>query len=370
MQRNCSSGSRRPTDLAARHVRQKRLQLARDIRDKTKIYLDTKYWILLREERLGRSKNKCVAELLSRLECLVRNGHAICPLNADVFFEVFKQNDPRTLTATARLLDDLSCGVTIIPMTERLPLEAFHFVESCLQVNVVNPLEQLIWTKVAYITGFTTPDCYNLPDEDNAFLQKRFVDYLWELTLTDCLNTMGVEHAAARDFSFPDISEQANLGKQGIMNEHRSFKSLFLSEVRGILDTCEIEFSDLMHYLYERDTGKTWTSQSPDKSGKWLANLVYHAFRFGRIAHHFPTIQISAGLHAAVRWDRKRKYKPNDQLDFRHAEAALPYCDYFFTERSLNGLLRDRSLKFNKMFACTSCADPADAIRHLAAIKC
>jgi len=99
-----------------------------------------------------------------------------------------------------------------------------------------------------------------------------------------------------------------------------------------------------------RDTGNELTdAEKQDRSGGLeLANLIYHAFRLNKLAHHFPSLRISAGLHAALRWGRNRKYKASDLFDFRHAVAALPYCELFFTERSLHHLIQDGNLKFSE----------------------
>jgi hypothetical protein len=93
------------------YVRRKRIALAHEIRDRTKVYLDTKYWALLRDVRLGRSECPDTTRLLDVLQARVSGGSLICPLNADIYFEVMKQDDEQTLMATAQLIDDLSLGV-------------------------------------------------------------------------------------------------------------------------------------------------------------------------------------------------------------------------------------------------------------------
>jgi hypothetical protein len=145
-------------NLISAYVQSKRIALAREIRGKKKIYLDTKYWALLRDVRLKRSKCKETSKLLSRLEELVSDGKAVCPLNADVFFEVFKQNDRCTLQASVELIDDLSGGICMLPLTERIPAEVFHFMEANTKgPDKVVRLDELMWTKAAYIIGFVTP---------------------------------------------------------------------------------------------------------------------------------------------------------------------------------------------------------------------
>lgn len=267
------------TDVT-KHVRRKRTQLAYEISSKKKIYLDTKYWALLRDVRLGKSSTTALVALLQRLEELVQCGAALCPLNADIFFEVFTQEDPATLAASVALMVELSGGVCLVPMTERFPMEVFHFLESNIHGgDGVYTLDELMWTKAAYIIGFVTPDCYLLDANANARIQKEFADYLWTLEMTDYLNTLGVDKAG-KMFSFPNISRQLNDGKMGSLREHKSFKSLFLCEVQGILDVHKPEFASLILYKFERDTGQQLTDEDAanDKSGQLVANLILTRF--------------------------------------------------------------------------------------------
>jgi hypothetical protein len=347
------------------YVRRKRIALAREIRDRTKVYLDTKYWALLRDVRLGRSRCSDAKKLLGVLETRVSGGSLICPLNADIYFEVMKQDDEHTLMATARLIDDLSLGICMLPVMQRIELEVFHFVESSRKSHdAVYDLSELVWTKTAYVLGFVTPDCYEMPDDINMAMQKSFADHMWTLGLEDMLNVMGPDVAAAKKSPFEDISGDLNAGKLAHIDEHSSFKGVFLSEVQGILDVHKGTFRDLFQYVYKRDTGNELTAseQQDTSGGQMLANLIYHAFRLNRVTGQFASIRIGAGLHAALRWDKNRKYKPNDLFDFRHAMAALPYCDLFFTERGLHSLVQDGNLRFDEYFNCTTAHKPADAL--------
>ena len=267
-----------------------------------------------------------------------------------------------------QLLDELSGGACLLPMTDRIQLEVAHFMESATRrADAVHELRELVWTKPAYILGFSTPDCTGLPRDLNVEVQKRFVDHLWGISLMDMVTTMGIDEAAQLPSSFKDISDQLNQGKRDSIEVHKSFKSLFLSEVEGIVDVYSDDLADYMRYMYERHTGDQLTEEhkSDNRPGLIVANMICEAFRRNRITTQFPTIRIDAALHAALRWDRNRKYKANDLFDFRHAEAALPYCDYFFTEHSLRNLAQDRNLKFEESFACKVFSDPGEALHAL-----
>ena len=312
-----------------------------------------------------------MSDLLTRVEQLVKNGNTVCPLNADVYFEILKQQDPLTLRASVKLLDELSGGACLIPVTARLPLEVAHFCEMAFSGPArVYELHELVWTRPAYIIGFVTPDMHQLTRAQNVELQKRFVDHLWEMTLFGLLDVMDFSKAAARTYPFNDISGPLNQGKLDHADVHKSFKSVFLSEVAGAVDVYKSEFADYFQYRFERDSGSTLSDKvkAEDESGVGIANLICEAFRLDRAGKAFSTIRIGAGLHAALRWDRKRKYKANDLFDFRHAEAALPYCDYFFTERSLRNLLSDRNLHFEEYFPCKVYSDPVEALVAIASI--
>ena len=49
----------------------------------------------------------------------------------------------------------------------------------------------MIWTKIPYNLGFTTPVSESLPPELDLAVQKAFLDQLWLTTATDMLDEMG-----------------------------------------------------------------------------------------------------------------------------------------------------------------------------------
>jgi len=353
------------------YAKRKRVELAHEIRLSKKIYLDTKYWILLRDARIRRNVDDNILRLLRLLETLVESGLAVCPISAETFSEIFKQSDIKTLRATVQIIDDLSRGITILNLFERLDLEVFHFVcTKTKKAESVYSLDELVWTKIAYVMGFVTPSLKTLSPDINCAMQKAFIDQMWTISLTDMLGQIYTRATRWKPI-FLDFSQELNEGKFSHIEEHNSFKQMFLAELAGILDFYKPSFKSLMEYIYESETGRKITAEeiSSDDAGQKVANFIYHAFRLNKITSELPSFRVSAGIHAAVRWDKERKYKPNDLYDFHHATDAIPYYDYFLTEHSLRHLVSSKNLNFDTLFHCKTISDINDAINELSQIS-
>jgi hypothetical protein len=359
----------RPNVSVDTYVRQLRIGLANGIARAKKVYLDTTFWLLLRNASLGRSHDPVDGELLNLLRSLVAAQRVVCPISATTFTEIFAQTDPITLQASIQLIDELSCGIALIEERERFNVEVFHFVRQRTQgPDGVLPLDSLVWTKLAYVLGFVTPVSKELPADVSLLVQKAFVDRMWTVTLADMLRQMG---AAVSSFprAFKDVSTSLNDGKFANLNEHKSLKQVFLSEVAGILDVLKSDLASLMRHIYEMDTGVALDlDAATDDLARPFMNLIYNAFRLNKLTVELPSIRVSAGLHAAVRWDRSRKYKRNDLHDFHHAVAAIPYCDYFLTEHSLRQLVTHKGVQFTQLFRCQSFSTAEESVKALGQI--
>lgn len=357
-----------PDQSLEAYAGRKRLELGRELQSAKKIYLDTKFWLFLRDIRLERRADQHLALLLELLTTLVKKGLAICPISADTFMEVFKQTDSITRRVTVQVIDELSKGVGLLQPEERIQLELLHLVrEKTRGAESVHRLDELAWTKVAYVLGFSTPALDDLPAALERAMQKAFLDQMWTITLTDMLDILGSNAASVPRFK--DTSDLQNRGKLDNLSDYSSFKQLFLIELASVLEVYKSTLSDLMQYVYESDHGEQITNdESTGKSGDGLASVIYKGFEKNKIKNELPTFRIMAGLHAAVRWDAKRKYKRNDEHDFQHAVAALPYCDFFLTEKSLRHLVNDRNLQFSSFFRCRTFSDISDALSGLTQI--
>jgi|SRR5271165_5478853 len=94
-------------------------------------------------------------------------------------------------------------------------------------------------------------------------------------------------------------------------------------------------------------------------------NLLAIALERDQARDILRTMHIQACLYASVRWNKRRKLKGNDLLDFHHAAAALAYCHAFFTERSLKALITQHHLALDKCYKCRVIASVDEAVEYV-----
>lgn len=109
------------------YVRSKRIELGESLIKMEKIYLDTKYWIHFRDVILGRIDDGPIVEAYELLESLCESGVVICPISEDVFYEITKQVDEKTLSTSIALIDKLSQGVGLVSQEARIEVEILDF---------------------------------------------------------------------------------------------------------------------------------------------------------------------------------------------------------------------------------------------------
>ncbi len=314
---------------------------------------------------LNRQKKNAYIHLLDLLHSGVATNKILCPISEEIFVEILKQSDPATLLASSILIDDLSTGVALMFSEDRVQFEMLNFIRSTTKkVESLHSTNIFIWPKVSHILGVFHPSSDAFSSEQNLAIQKSFLDHMWTKTLTEMIGTIGMENILNMP-KLNDISGEINKRKIEFSHENKSFKQLYLSEIGGTLDLYVPLLREMWSYLYEKETGFQPAKNDRDKidPGKLFANLIYHTFKRNKIDTHLPSLVIEAGLHASVRHDTRRKFKANDLPDFRHAKAAIPYFDYFFTEHNLRDLVTRKNLRFDKKYSCEVLSDPVEAVK-------
>lgn len=333
---------------------------------RNRIYLDKCFWIYLRDARMQARSSLGALDLLDALVAGVAAGRLVCPISDALFLELMKQSDLTTRSATAELIDELSCGVTLSHEPTRVATEVAHFLYANAG-HSVHPLEHLVWTKVPYILGTQYPAITAFPEDEQLVIQKAFFDHLWEFSLSAMLDIIGSSWPCASPFG--EIANRLNRDNAVHASSTKSFAQVYRDEINGVLELAAPIAADVL-----RDMGRKTLGHAPQFSTEDQEVITAQCLGLLRSAIRKPagqralrTLHIGALLHAALRWNRTQKLNSNDIFDFHHAEAALGYCDVLLTDRPMHTLLSQRHLDIGRIFPCrvmSSAESAADWVRR------
>lgn len=350
------------------YIRSQCIELSQSVITQKIVYLDTKFWIIIRDVSLGRNSNPGAVAFHDLVLSLADSEKCIFPMSQDIFIEVLKQSVAIGLDETVRLIDLLSKGVSLISLDERVFLEALQFMLSLMGHSVYECNEQ-VWTKLTYTMGFITPTNIH-PDEliDRA-LQKAYIDQMWSCSLSDMVEQMKENGEISLPAHTP-IANTLNAGQFAHEHENSTFGAMFTSELAGMLDVYQDIFPDLSARLIAIKAGKEVDIEklNTPESHRLLRNAIYNTFKLGKAKNNLPTFGILSGLYAATRWDKQQRFEENDIHDFNHAASALPYADYFFTEKGLAHLITQKSTQYDKLYQCNVQSKVKGAFNALALV--
>jgi hypothetical protein len=363
---NIEEHSRYPDISIDRHVKSHVVELGRALTNKHAIYLDIRYWLLLRRAWLANNDSTPDGKLLVLLRDAVKTGKVFCPISETVFLELLKQSDPSSRLRTAKLIDDLSLGVSLLSQRERVATELAHFLYSysAQDGTELYSLRHLVWTKLPYVLGFIHPTEAALDAATQLAAQKAFVDEMWTIELTQMIERLG-DGPLPFDSRLNDIASKLNVGNAQHAAEIRSFQQALTDELSGVADLCADTAADIMGEIAE----KQGHSSPPRGSDAWkrtrrmCANLLFHGLQAKPgLRNKLPTLYIEACLHAAIRWDKTRRLVGNDIYDFNHASAAVSHCQAFFTEGPLKALLASKHHGLADDFGCQIASEVPEAV--------
>lgn len=335
---------------------QKELECADLVAARRSFYLDTRFWIHLRDADLGKPVPPVYNQLLSELRRGVAEGKIICPFAADMLAEVYKQSDPTTRLATARLIDELSLNISLQSELERLGTELLHGIQTVRQnAPRQEPLKRLAWTCSSFAVGHAMPSFTAFDAATELALQKSCLDAISRLGFAHQVLGEKNAHDQPEEFNemWVELAERLNRLNVENAKESKPRKQIEKEEFSSALEAYLPVLRKVIRQIFVSDfkmEPHAATEAEFEKAASQIGGIIVEAFRLDRLRGSFPTFSIRAGLATAVRWDQKRKYKPNDFHDFGHAAAALPYFDVFATERSLKHLLVN-DLKYDERFS-------------------
>lgn len=304
--------------------------------------------------------------MLHHLRRGVASGRLVYPISASVFLELMKQPySPGRRAGTAQLIDELSLGISMIPSRILMGTEIHSFLLHAKGGGELYPMQELIWTKVAYALGDTYPSLAELSPAEELAIQKSFFDRLWDHSLSDMVETMGDN--MPRSDGFAELSRETNEKNAEYRDELRSFAQTYDTELRGAIEVAGDIAADVMHQLAEKEAGRELSATSTERANSvnMCRNLLYYAFKRPQTKDTLRCLHISASIHAAMRWDKDRKFKPNDYYDFEHAIAALGYCDAFLTEGPLHNLVTRPQVNLEAVNGCRVFSDVGAATAYV-----
>jgi hypothetical protein len=352
------------------HLSLRTAAIGEAIESRRKLYLDTRYWVFLRDAALGRAKRPEHAFILARIRDLVKRGVAICPVSDVAYIELTAQSDDETRAATGELWDELSLGVALLSEQLRVRCELENFLRHPAEESARHTLRAQVWTRACYVLGPIVPDNDSVPAQQLQAIQKATVDSLWELRFSDLMRDSSAHLAASRRFN--EAAEKINMEMRRFQHEVPSLEKAFAAEISGVLSVHKDHIASVLVAMFEeRGNRLDQTSKKQFVEFKQrMEQVLVNAFRYAKakMATRLPSVYIHASCHAAIRMDVKRKFNGNFLRDLHHGTAGAGYHDALFTETPLRVLLTAGNVAVDKMFGCRILSDEADVVRYLAGL--
>lgn len=359
---------RHPEISVQAFIKGKLRELSHSIQNKTKIYLDTCYWIRIRDAELGHAKSSTFDKILKSLKQLVADGKIICPISDVTFLEILSQADTNTRNATAKLCDELSSRVALRSERYRAENEIESFIRAPASTDPSDILEQ-IWVRPCFIFGdLPVPHSSQISDELNLIMQKSTLESVWE-TLS-FIEVSNESKYSSRELDWSEnTAVKINADKVKWEHEIPSFKKALMAEIQGVLSVhSEHAGNVLLKIFLERGGSKdAINTENIEKSRESMHTMLVNAFRYApnKIASRLPTTYVHSLCHAAVRYDKTRKFSGNLLRDFHHATAGIPYFQAMFTEKPLHVLLTSKHVNVNSIFPCQIFSDEEVVLQYL-----
>jgi hypothetical protein len=334
-----------------KYARARQVVLAREISERKKVYLDTCFWIALRDAALRGAR---AVELLNKLKTGVANGTLICPISQSTFIEVMKQSyTPERRIGTAALIDELSLGVSLIDSETRTATEIAHFIYQRLGQHDLYAMQELVWTKGGYTLGYLHPMLDDVDEDIQLQVQEAFLDEMWEQTFSGIAASIGADTAPLKD-NLKESAEQINRDIHYHSSTLISYEQTYMDEVIGALDVCGDVAVDIMGEMALRAGHVPLKPETAEWNECRIMgrNILRVSFLKSLAQETVRTIHALASLHAGLRWQRRTNFTDHHYYDFDHAAAAVAYCDAFFTEGFLSNLINANHIRLDQLNGC------------------
>lgn len=352
-----------PNISLERHVLDRQVSLAHELESREAIYLDIKFWLILRDSHFKSNADVGARELLELLQTLVAEGKAFCPISETTFIELLKQSDPITRAATADLIDKLSLGVALVPFDARVQMEMEAHFDALGGRAGRPPAMHRVWAKLSSVLGFFHPTETGFDASTELAIQKAFFDHLWTVPLSEMVQTIGSNLPPGQD-RYDLLATQLNRENAVHAAGLRSFQQTYAIELMGALDVFSPLAAEIVWRIKEKATGRRMSREGAEWSNYVLEMRTYlaGALKTNAVKDALRTLHIHTSLHASLRWNKTQQFDGNDFHDFHHAAAAIGYCDVFLTERGLRSMVTASHVALDRRYGCKVVAQVSEAI--------
>lgn len=328
-----------------------------------RIYLDTNYWVRIREAHLG-LRDGVWLDLLNTLRARVRDRSAVCLFNYWNFAEIARQT-PERLHATCELIDELCERNSLVSPDDLEELQAAEYVASRLGFDYTSSLDR--WTCVARLHRTALPAMPDglRPDQVTA-MTKAIWDTLLSAGMFELMEALGWENGSV--YGARHIDEQTIAAVEALKAQ-RIAQKLTRKQVRVE------EFDSVVRDHYAQRFARSFIrfcarrntlpdSRQVDATVRNLIALASDDFRHDRLGRLLPQAALMSEL-SALYFSNAQLGRPtdNDYVDWQHAATALPHSHIFLTERRLRAQLED--LHAGERYGCEVFNDEEAALEFL-----
>lgn len=350
------SGWKWPDGAGAARAYALQCELEQRLHGRPSVFLDLNFWIDCRDARLDPGADRDKGRLYTALVRAVRDQQLVCPISSDVLTELTKQQD-NDLAATMAVVDELTQGVALVPHRERLVIEVERFL-GAFATPLAAP-HRPIWTSFVYAFGYQ--DIWPpIPSKRAPEDLLAMVETGWSMRPSAHLPAL---RRAVTDAKAESERAAAKLN-QGADDHRAEFTSYALVLAEELAAAADLLSGHLLSE-YGRMASEAGASSGDEALRRNLTRLAALRMRDPKGRKAFGNIAVPATLIAAFRAEKNRRFKPNDVFDFRHAAAALPNCDAFFTEGKLSRLLASGHVALTKAYPCRVASTSTEALEML-----
>lgn len=343
------------------HVRERQLELAHQLAGRTAIYLDTRFWIKLRRTAEDDPGEARTLPLLHALREAVGKELAYCPISTSTFCELLKHRDQDVRVRSARFVDELSLGASLVSMDELAAAELEWFFD-CVRDEPVDPLAVPMWTSLSYALGTLVPHVEGFSARHLLALQVATFDRIWRTPLEEVAQTLTDPFTS----NFVQAAERITADSRSHAHEVSDFETVYRTEVTGAADFHAPYAAE--HIVRKaRAAGVARPGPTPAEI-RQCRNVIGNLLIMNKGRQALRSLHVRASLHAVIRLNKGRRFRANDLHDIEHAVAGVGYCRAMFTEASLATALKQSPLTLNRLYNCRVISDVEEATRFVAAL--